>query len=122
MRHPRGAEDETPRIIRLLESIHGLKQASREWYKLFFQTLSSIRLIRATYDTNLYTVNHPVHGICIVQVYVDDILIVTNSVKWIELAERAIGEQFRMTDLCEAKLLLGMDIVRNREAEIICLS
>jgi hypothetical protein len=54
-------------------------------------------------------------------VYVDDILIVSDSVKWIELAERAIGEQFRMTDLGEAKLL-GMDIVRNIEAETICLS
>jgi hypothetical protein len=35
MRQPRGAEDETPRVMRMLESIYGMKQASREWYKLF---------------------------------------------------------------------------------------
>jgi hypothetical protein len=79
MRQPRGAEDETPRVMRLLKSIYGLKQAMREWYKLFHQTLSSLGLKRATSDTSFYTMNHSVHAICIVLVYVDDILSVSDS-------------------------------------------
>jgi hypothetical protein len=39
-----------------------------------------------------------VHGICIVLVYVDDIPIVSDSLKRIESAKLAIGDQFRMTD------------------------
>jgi hypothetical protein len=62
------------------------------------------------------------HGMCIVPVYEDDILIVSDSLKWIESAKRAIGEQFRMTNFGEAKFILGMDIVRNKEAWTICLS
>jgi hypothetical protein len=122
MRQPRGAEDGTPRVMRLLESIYGLKQASRECCKLLHQTLSSLGLKRATYDTSLYTMNHRVHGICMVLVYVDDILIVSDSLKWIESAKRAIGNQFRMTDFGDAKLILGMDIIRNRIAGTISLS
>jgi hypothetical protein len=53
---------------------------------------------------------------------VDDILIVSDSLKWIELAKRAIGDQFRMTDFGEAKFILGMDIVRNIEAGTTNLS
>jgi hypothetical protein len=68
MRQPRGAEDGTARVMRLLKSIYGLKQASREWYKLFYHTLSSLGVTRATFDTSLYTMNHPWHlhraGIC----------------------------------------------------------
>jgi histone deacetylase 1/2 len=114
MRQPKGTEDGTPRIMRLLKSIYGLKQASREWYKLSHQTLSSLGLKRATSDNILYTMHHPLHGICIVLVYVDDILIILDSLKWIESAKRAIGEHFRMTDFGEAKFIVGMDIVRSR--------
>jgi hypothetical protein len=66
--------------------------------------------------------NHPMHGTCIVLVYEDDILIVSNLLKWIELAKRAIGEEFRMKDFGEAKFILGMDIVINREAGTVSLS
>ena len=122
MRQPKGAEDGTPRVMRLLKSTYGLKHASREWHKLFHKTLSSLGMQRATSDTSLYMMNHPVHGICIVLVYVDDILIVSNPLKWVESAKRAIGNQFRMTDFGEAKFILGMDIIMNREAGTITLS
>jgi hypothetical protein len=79
MRQPRGAEDGTLRVKRPLKSIYGLKQAWREWYKLFHQTFFSLGLKRATYDTNRYMINHPVHGICIVPVYVNDTLIISDS-------------------------------------------
>jgi hypothetical protein len=41
MRQPKGAKDGTPGVMRLLKSIYGLTHASRKWYKLFHQTLSS---------------------------------------------------------------------------------
>jgi hypothetical protein len=119
MRQPTWAENGTPRVMRLLKNIYGLKQASRKWYKLFHQNLSSLGLKRATSDTRLYTINHLVHGICIVLVYMDDILIVADSLKWIESAKRAFGSQFRMTDFGEAKFILKMDIVKNREVGTI---
>jgi hypothetical protein len=58
MRQSGGAEDGTLRVMRLLKSIYGLKQTSREWCKLFRQTLSSPGLKRTTSDANLYTMNH----------------------------------------------------------------
>jgi hypothetical protein len=79
MRQPKGVEDGTPQIMRLLKSIYGLKRASREWYTLFHQTLSSPGLKRATFDTSLYTISHPMHGICIVLICVADILIISDS-------------------------------------------
>jgi hypothetical protein len=49
-------------------------------------------------------------------------MIVSDSLKWIESAKRAIGKQFYMTDFGEAKFILGMDIVKNREAWTINIS
>jgi hypothetical protein len=108
--------------MRLLKSIYGLEQASHEWCKLFRHIFSSLGLKRATSDTSLHTMNHPMHGICIVLVYVDDILVVSDSLEWIESAKRVIGEQFHMTDFGEAQFIFGMDIVINGEAGTIGLS
>jgi hypothetical protein len=58
----------------------------------------------------------------LVLVYVDDILIVSDSLKWIESAKRAIGDRFRMTDFGDAKFILGLDIIMNIEAGTISLS
>jgi hypothetical protein len=88
MRQPKRAQVGTPRVMRLLKGIYGLKHASREWSKFFHQTLSFLGLKRATSITNLYTMNHPMHGIRIVLVYnMEDILIVSHSLKWIESAK-----------------------------------
>jgi hypothetical protein len=65
--------------------------------------------------------NHPVHDIFIILVYVDGLLIVSDSLEWIKSAKRAIGGQFRMIDFGEAKFFLGMDIVRNMEVGTISL-
>jgi hypothetical protein len=92
MRQPKRAKDGTPRVRRLLKIIYGLKEASRKWYKMFHTILSSLGLKRAMCDTNLYTMNHPVHGICIVHLHADDILTVSDFLKWIESAKRAIGD------------------------------
>jgi hypothetical protein len=53
MRQPRGVWDRTPRVMRMLKIIYGLKQASREWHKLFNHTLSSLGRKLATSDTDL---------------------------------------------------------------------
>jgi hypothetical protein len=53
---------------------------------------------------------------------VDDIIIVSDSLKWIESAKRAIGERLRITKFGEAKFIHGMDIVRNKEAWTTSLS
>eukprot|EP00873_Tetraselmis_striata_P046153 jgi/Tetstr1/466417/TSEL_010945.t1 len=112
MRQPKGAEDGTDNVLRLLKSIYGLKQASREWYELIHKTLTGLGLASSNSDTSMYSMNHPRYGICIVLVYVDDILVVSDSVEWIRSAKSAIGAEFNMTDFGEAAFVLGMDLTR----------
>eukprot|EP00873_Tetraselmis_striata_P040481 jgi/Tetstr1/460745/TSEL_005930.t1 len=110
MRQPKGAEDGTDNVLRLLKSIYGLKQASRELYELIHKTVTGLGLARSNSDTNMYSMNHPRYGICIVLVYVDDILVVSDSVDWIRSAKSAIGAEFNMTDFGAAAFVLGMDL------------
>eukprot|EP00873_Tetraselmis_striata_P034503 jgi/Tetstr1/454767/TSEL_041650.t1 len=90
MRQPKGAEDGTDNVLRLLKSIYGLKQASWEWYELIHKTLTSLGLARSNSDTIMYSMNHPRYGIYIVLAFVDDILVVSDFVDWIRSAKSAI--------------------------------
>jgi hypothetical protein len=51
--------------------------------------MSSLWLKQATSNTKLYTVNHPVHGTFIVMVYVDNILGVSDFIKWMKTLGKA---------------------------------
>jgi hypothetical protein len=51
-----------------------------------------------------------------------DILIVSDFLKWIESAKGAVGAHFRMKNFGEAKIILGMDIMKKREAGTDSLS
>jgi hypothetical protein len=48
IRQPRGAEDGTPHVMRLLKSIYVMKQALREWYKLLHHARSLLPWTQAS--------------------------------------------------------------------------
>jgi hypothetical protein len=54
-------------------------------------------------------------------VYEDEILIVSDSLEWMESVKRAIGTQLCRIGFGEAKFILGVDIVGNKEAGTINL-
>jgi hypothetical protein len=87
MRQPKVDDDGTPKVMRLFKSIYGLKLALREWYSLFYRTLTFLGLKHSTSDTSLYYMNHHFHVIYITLVYVDDILIVSDTLDWIRAAK-----------------------------------
>ena len=53
--------------------------------------------------------------------YVDDMLIASNNVEEIEELKTRLNQKFEKKDLGEAKKILGMEIVRDREGDKICL-
>ena len=47
--------------------------------------------------------------------YVDDMLIVSKNVEEIEKLKTQLNQEFEMTDLGEAKKILGIEITKDRE-------
>lgn len=65
-------------VCRLHKSIYGLKQASRQWYKCFSKVLLSDGFVQAPSDNTLFVKMSGSTFIALL-VYVDDILIASNS-------------------------------------------
>ena len=74
MKHPEGYITDPYLFFKLKKSLHGLKQAPREWYSKMDAFLLSQKFQRCRSDPNVYLQQHDCHLIIIV-LYVDDLLI-----------------------------------------------
>src|SRR5258708_7926883 len=121
MRQPDGFNDGTGRICQLRHTLYGLKQSSREWNKTLSIFLKSIRFTKLVSE-NCVFIRHDNDEFNIIAVWVDDLFIVTtNDVRKNHLKAQ-IHKEFEATDQGEPKLLLGIEINRNRKSHSIMIS
>ena len=109
-------------VCRLLKAIYGLKQAPRQWYakidEFFVHTLG---MDRNPADDCVY-VRRQGGNILIIALYVDDLLIACSELTVLKDTKRELSSRFKMKDLGESRIILGMDIVRDRPKRTLSLS
>ena len=113
MRQPKGCDDGTGRVCKLIRTLYGLKQSGREWNK----TLRNFLAHEASYfqlekehglfyrnDSNRYD---------IIAVWVDDLFIAsTDNTRLVE-TKNEIKSKWEATDQGEPRLLLGIHLERD---------
>lgn len=102
------------KVCRLNKAIYGLKQASRAWNKKLDGVLVQLGFKRSAVDECIYFKISNTE-IIIIAVYVDDLLIFSNNKLLTNKLKRDLSDNFRMKDIGEAKLCLGIRITRDRE-------
>ncbi|RDX71091.1 hypothetical protein CR513_49604, partial [Mucuna pruriens] len=88
-------------VCKLKKSIYGLKQASRQWYLKFNDTILSYDFVENIFDWCIYM---KVSGsiFVILVLYVDDILLATNDVAMLHDVKKFLSNNFEMKDMGEA--------------------
>lgn len=105
-------------VCKLLKSLYGLKQAPRVWYQTLCTFLETLNFHRIIKDRCVFI--GIIDGLtCYIAVYVDDLLIIAPTLRIIQHIKDALKQKFHMTDLGEAKYLLGWSIIRNRMSRTI---
>ena len=105
-------------VCRLNRSIYGLKQSSREWniaLDSYFRDHSFIPLLC---DPCIYVL-HTSQGSALVGVYVDDFIILCKSHELLSGIKSDLSSHFKMKDLGQLKLCLGMEILRSDASTIL---
>ena len=82
-------------VCKLKKSLYGLKQAPRAWYNRFSSFLQDIDFRTCTHDTSLFTLRHP-HGLVIILLYVDDIVITGSSSALISTITKSMHQNFQL--------------------------
>ncbi|GIL68909.1 hypothetical protein Vafri_22169 [Volvox africanus] len=118
MEQPPGYESADPeQACRLLRSIFGLKQAPHCWYVKLVAELDKLGFQPSKSDPALSIKRDEKEIVCLL-IHVDDFLTTSNDKELIKKVKAAIGEVFKIQDLEEAKVFLGMEISRGVNGEV----
>nr|GEV71493.1 retrotransposon protein, putative, Ty1-copia subclass [Tanacetum cinerariifolium] len=108
------------RVCKLKHSIYGLKQASRQWNKRFDDKIKKFGFTQNRDEPCVY-IKASGSNITLIILYVDDILIMGNSIPMLQSVKTYLGKCFAMKDLGEAAYILGIKIYRDRSKRLIGL-
>ena len=105
-------------VCKLIKSLYGLRQASREWNTKLADFLINFGFRQSLADYSLFIYDK---GSCfvVVIVYVDDILLTGSDLVLINSLKSALHSAFSIKDLGEAKYYLGLEISRTDEGILL---
>ncbi|GBE90191.1 hypothetical protein SCP_1900400 [Sparassis crispa] len=122
MRQPEGFDDGSGRICRLRKTLYGLKQSGCKWNRKLHRELMELGYKRLEADPCVYLWERKEGEVQIITVWVDDLLLFTNSPKLMEELKRDLQDLFEVTDLGEPQKIVGIEIERDREAGTLQIS
>ena len=86
-------------VCKLKRSLYGLKQSSRCWNQILHTPLMEMVFKQTPSDPCIYTSLSD--GLCVLAIYVDEILIAGKCLKKTALVKAALARRFRVKDLGE---------------------
>ena len=106
--------------LRLQKALYGLKQSGRSWNVTITEFLTGAGFTRCLVDPCIYTRKSAKSLIAIV-LYVDDLLIASDSRHALNSFKKELSDRFRIKDLRPTTHILGIKVTRNRSAKTISL-
>jgi len=108
-------------VCKLKKSIYGLKQASRQWYLKFNDTIVSFGFKENIVDWCIYLKVSRSKFIFLI-LYVDDILLATNDLGLLSETKKFLSNNFDMKDMGETYYVIGIEIFYDRSQGLLGLS
>ncbi|XP_019227336.1 PREDICTED: uncharacterized protein LOC109208658 [Nicotiana attenuata] len=106
------------KVCRLLKSLYGLKQASRQWNIKLSEALIAAGYIQSLHDYSLFTKRKNEDFVAVL-IYVDDLLITGNSTQFINETKEVLHQQFKVKDLGDLKYFLGIEVLRSKSGILL---
>jgi hypothetical protein len=96
-------------VFKLKQSLYGLKEAPRAWFKKCKSTLLRFSFDQSQYDSFLFLCKTPT-SLVLILVYVDDIVIIGINSSLIANLKQNIQASFHMKDLGPLTYFLGLEV------------
>ena len=113
--------DMKKKVFRLVKSLYGLKQATKQWHEKFDSGRLSNGFKINECDKCVY-IKETENGYIILSLYVDDMLLVSSNDRMIKSTKTILNSRFDMKDMELADVILGIKIVRTSDDRVLSQS
>jgi len=96
-------------VCKLNKSIYGLKQASRQWYVKFNDTITSFDFKENTVDWCIYLKVSGSKFLFLI-LYFNDILLASSDLSLLHETNEFLSKNLEMTDMAESTYVIGIEI------------
>ena len=107
-------------VCKLKMSLYGLKQSPRCWNTVLNDYLKSIEFKHSAADPCVY-IKKNTTTLTIIAVYVDDLIVITNTVEEMTWVKETLASQFKMKDMGKLHYCLGITIEQNEGEKCLWL-
>ncbi|XP_075104838.1 uncharacterized protein LOC142178920 [Nicotiana tabacum] len=120
MQLPQGftSQGESRLVCKLVKSLYGLKQASRQWNLKLTEALLQDDFKQSSLDHSLFSKKKG-EDLVIILIYVDDMLVTGNNLELIEDTKIFLQQAFKINDLGDLKFFLGMEFSRSAKGLLV---
>jgi len=116
---PEGYTKSNGTYLKLQKALYGLKQAGRQWNENLNNSLTNLKFRRLVSEPCIYVKeNTKKEIICILTVYVDDILIIGKE-KEISYVKNQIKENYNIKDIGEVDFVIGIKFDKTSDGYIL---
>ncbi|XP_071928279.1 uncharacterized protein [Coffea arabica] len=102
------------KVCKLVKFLYGLKQAPKQWHEKFESVLLSSGFRYNNADKCIYSKSNSEYNV-IICLYVNDMLIVSATLKGVVETKKYLSSKFKMKDLGEVDTILGIKVKRHSE-------
>lgn len=113
-----------------IKYLYGLKQASRNWYKIFTSSLHMTGFKQSQADLSLFCfkqsqVDYSLFifitkkSFVAALIYVDDVIVLGNDMKKIQETKTFLDERFSIKDLGPLKYFVGVDVTCTQDSLVL---
>ena len=107
-------------VCKLKKSIYGLKQSPRCWNERFCEHLKSLGFKESGADPCVFIRENSKKKLEVIAVYVDDLLLIAETLEEIEQMKRSLSDTFKMKDMGQLQYCLGVNFKWNESGISLC--
>lgn len=108
-------------VMKLEKSLYGLAQSPLNWWKTIDPRLIEIGFAPLKSDPCVYIYDRD-GVVIIITLYVDDLLVAGGNMQVIQTIKSKLMDKFKMSDMGDVSLVLGMEVKRDRKNGSISIS